>query len=78
MLKNLLFNKSAASAILQRRATPSLLSPGMMIQPSYFSLMTLTQTHAASRMHLMRQSFFGGVQPRFNFIARAPQGLSEL
>ena len=76
MFKNLLFNKNlmaGSSTLLRPTNTISMIS--------MFNMMTLNST--ANRVILRQQSLLTprsvlmGSIPRFTFIARAPQGLSE-
>lgn len=73
MFKTLLFNKSMTTAAMLR--------PTTFMNMPMFNMMTMNTP--ASRMMMNRQLLkpqcllMGAAYPRFNFIARAPQGLSE-
>lgn len=77
MFKHFLFNTKTAGMDLSR---------SFLFKPSSFNYMTLTNRTMMLNKSLMPQyhsinhqamMMFMGVQPRFTFIAKAPQGLSE-
>lgn len=77
MFKHFLFNTKTAGMDLSR---------SILFKPSSFNYMTLTNRAMMLNRSLMPQyhpinkqamMMFMGVQPRFTFIAKAPQGLSE-